>query len=42
MRARELNNGRVAMLAIVGFAAQEEIDKRTIWEARLLLALLAM
>ncbi len=32
MRARELNNGRLAMVAIAGFVGQELVDHRTIFE----------
>lgn len=31
MRNKELNNGRLAMLAVAGMAAQELIDGKTIW-----------
>lgn len=32
LRTKELNNGRLAMIAIAGFAAQEEVDHITIWK----------
>lgn len=32
IRTKELNNGRLAMIAIAGFAAQEEVDHITIWK----------
>jgi light-harvesting complex I chlorophyll a/b binding protein 1 len=31
IKTKELNNGRLAMIAIAGFAAQEEVDHVTIW-----------
>lgn len=32
IQTKELNNGRLAMIAIAGFAAQEEVDHITIWK----------
>ena len=32
MQTKELNNGRLAMIAIAAFAAQEEVNKNSIWK----------
>lgn len=32
LKTKELNNGRLAMIAWAGFAAQEEVDHITIWK----------
>jgi len=32
LKTKELNNGRLAMIAWAGFAAQEEVDHVTIWK----------
>lgn len=32
LKTKEINNGRLAMIAIAGFAAQEEVDHITIWK----------
>ena len=32
LQTKEINNGRLAMLAVAGFAVQEEVDHVTIWK----------